>query len=119
MTPQQGLFSDDFVAYHVDRHGNMTLYEVDKNHFYSGHVLGEILITLVLGSFDWWLLGETRSSVAVHVSDSGVLTGTVAMDTEVYHFEVYGFYSGYVCVYVCLSALSRPKDLSTPHMIIT
>ena len=46
LTPQQGLFSDDFVAYHVDRHGNMTLYKVDKNRFYSGHALGEFLITL-------------------------------------------------------------------------
>ena len=41
LTPHQGLFADNFVAYHVDRHGNMTLYEVDKNRFYSGHVLGE------------------------------------------------------------------------------
>ena len=46
--------------------------------------------------FDWWLPGETRSSVAVHVSDSGVLTGTVATDTEVYYFEV--------CMHVCVRA---------------
>ena len=46
--------------------------------------------------FDLWLLGETRSSVAVHVSDSGVLTGTVATDTEVYYFEVC------VCMVLCM-----------------
>ena len=44
------------------------------------------IISLLI--FDWWLLGETRSTAVVHVSDLGVLTGTVATDTEVYYFEV-------------------------------
>ena len=109
MTPYQGLFSDDFVAYHVDCHGNMTLYEVDKNRFYSGHVLGEFCLALLFHSFDWWLLGETQSSVVVHVSDVGVLTGTVAMDSEVYHFEVYIQCTVCirVCTYVCLIAIQK------------
>ena len=40
------------------------------------------------------------------------------MDTEVYHFEVYGFYSGCVCVHVSvyLSILKSSKRfISTPH----
>lgn len=38
-----------------------------------------------------------QSSVTMHVSELGVLTGTVAIDSEIYHFEVY-----FVCDSVCV-----------------
>jgi len=41
LSPHKELFASDFVAYHVDRHGNKILHKVDKNRFYYGHVLGE------------------------------------------------------------------------------
>ncbi|XP_065897952.1 ADAM 17-like protease isoform X2 [Dysidea avara] len=70
LSPHQKLFASDFVAYHVDRHGNKRLHVVDKNRFYSGHVLG-----------------DKRSSVVAHISEVGVFTGMVTTSDEVYHIE--------------------------------
>ncbi|XP_065897950.1 ADAM 17-like protease isoform X2 [Dysidea avara] len=70
LSPHQKLFASDFVAYRVDRHGNKMLHEVDKNRFYSGHVLG-----------------DKRSLVVAHISEVGMFTGMVTTSDEVYHIE--------------------------------
>lgn len=71
--PHKEVLHNNFRAYSIDSDGKEKIVHLDHDNFYTGRVFGEL-----------------QSSVRAHIDD-GVITGSVAINDEVYHIEVFGF----------------------------
>jgi hypothetical protein len=70
LKPHYRLFSSGFKVQSVDGSGNRQQHEIDRNQYYHGY-----------------MGGEEGSVVTAHVSESGILTASIATTSETYHIE--------------------------------
>ncbi|XP_045483006.1 ADAM 17-like protease [Harmonia axyridis] len=69
LSPNNDILHSNFKSYEIDETGNEQLIHIDKEEFYTGRVFG-----------------EKSSNVSLHI-DNGMLTGTIELEKDTYHFE--------------------------------